>query len=99
MPNNIEGRGMTDREMVQLCLELEKGRSRSICNSILETSHEALHEIYQQCFVNATSNHYKLYQTLSDKGWYKTDMATPEEIGKVQKFMQNNLHPDDQFKA
>ncbi len=33
MPNNIEGRGLTDRELVQLCLELEKGRCRSISNT------------------------------------------------------------------
>ncbi|MBM7585554.1 spore coat protein CotF [Bacillus pakistanensis] len=97
MPNNIEGRGLTDREMLQLCLELEKGRCRSISHTMLETSHKELREIYLQCFENANSNQYKLYEILNEKGWYQTDIASPEQISKVQEFMQNNLHPDNQF--
>jgi spore coat protein CotF len=97
MPNNMEGRGLTDREMLQLCLELEKGRCQSITNAMLETSHKELRDIYSQCFENASSNHYELYETMNEKGWYKTDIASPKQIGKVQEFMQNNLHPDNQF--
>lgn len=97
MPNNIEGRGLTDREMLQLCLELEKGRCRSISNTLLEASHEDLRDIYQQCFENANRNQYKLYEIMDEKGWYKTVHASTEQIGKVQEFMRNNLHPDDQY--
>ncbi|PWW32179.1 coat F domain-containing protein [Cytobacillus oceanisediminis] len=97
MPNNIEGRGLTDREMLQLCLELEKGRCRSISNTMLETSHGELREIYHQCFNNANSSQYTLYGILNEKGWYKTNLASTDEITKVQEFMQNNLHPDNQF--
>ncbi|PLR77412.1 hypothetical protein CU633_10690 [Bacillus sp. V3-13] len=97
MPNNIEGRGLTDREMLQLCLELEKGRCRSISNTMLETTHHRLREIYQQCFENASSNQYKLFEILNEKGWYKTQLASIDQIGTVQELMQNNLHPDDQF--
>lgn len=32
---------------------------------------------------------------MDSKGWYKTELATKEQIGKVQELMQNNLHPDD----
>ncbi len=98
MPNNIAGRGLTDREMLQLCLELEKGRCRSITNTMLECTHKQLREIYEQCFDNASSNHYRLFEIMNDKGWYKTELASKEQIDKVQEFMQNNLHPDDQFK-
>lgn len=97
MPNNIEGRGLTDREMLQLCLELEKGRCRSISNTILETSHKELRDIYQQCFDNASDNQYSMYKIMEEKGWYKTEIASNEEIHKVQEYMQNNLHPDKQF--
>ncbi|MBD1380529.1 spore coat protein [Metabacillus arenae] len=97
MPNNMEGRGLTDREMLQLCLELEKGRCRSISNTMLETSHKELREIYKQNFENASSNHDELYKIMNEKGWYKTDIASMEQIGKVQEFMQNNLHPDNEF--
>ncbi len=97
MPNNMEGRGLTDREMVQLCLELEKGRCRSISSTMLETSHKELRDIYNNCLENATDNHYKLYEVMEQKGWYKTELATPEQVIKVQEYMQNNLHPDDQF--
>jgi len=97
MPNNIEGRGLTDREMVQLCLELEKGRINSISHTMMETSHQDLRNIYQQCFTNANDNQYKLYKMMDEKGWYKTELATVEQIVKVQEYMQNNLHPDNQF--
>lgn len=97
MPNNMEGRGLTDRETLQLCLELEKGRCRSVSNAILESSHKDLREIYQQCFDNADTNQYRLYEIMNEKGWYKTEKASIEEIHKVQEFMQNNLHPDNQF--
>lgn len=97
MPNNMEGRGLTVREMLQLCLELEKGRCRSISNTMLETSHKDLREIYHQCFNNANTNQYKLYEIMDEKGWYKTEIASTENVQKVQEFMQNNLHPDNQF--
>ncbi|WP_096188838.1 spore coat protein [Evansella halocellulosilytica] len=97
MPNNIEGRGLTDREMLQLCLELEKSRCRSVSNTMVETSHEELRDIYHQCFETALSNQKKLYEFMNEKGWYKGTVATKKEIGKVQENMQNNLHPDEQF--
>lgn len=97
MPNNIAERGLTDREMLQLCLELEKGRCRSISNTLLETKHPQLREIYKQCFDNASSNHYLLFEIMENKGWYETELASKEQIGKVQELMQNNLHPDNQF--
>jgi len=99
MPNNIEGRGLTDREMVQLCLELEKGRCRSLGSTMLETTHKELRDIYTQCFDNASKNNYKLYQLMDEKGWYKTELATVDQIKNVQEYMQNNLHPDDQFQS
>lgn len=97
MPNNIEGRGLTDREMIQLCLELEKGRCRCISNTLVETSHSELREVYQQCFDNAINNQYRLYDIMKEKGWYKTEVATTKQIGNVQSMMQNNLHPDNKF--
>ena len=97
MPNNIAGRGLTDREMLQLCLELEKARCRSISNTMLETKHQQLWEIYKQCFENANTNHYQLFEIMDNKGWYKTALASKEQVGKVQELMQNNLHPDEQF--
>ncbi|MDQ0272869.1 spore coat protein [Cytobacillus purgationiresistens] len=93
MPNNIEGRGLTDREMVQLCLELEKGRSRSVSNSLLETSHQGLRDIYQHCFQTAADNQYTLFEMMAKKGWYQTNVASPAEMTKVLESMQNNLNP------
>ncbi|SES01835.1 spore coat protein [Salipaludibacillus aurantiacus] len=97
MPNNIEGRGLTDREMLQLCLELEKGRCRSAASTLLETSHEQLREVYQRCFNNARDSQYAMYNLMNSKGWYIQSQASREEVGRVQEEMQNNLHPDDQF--
>ncbi|GAE35283.1 spore coat protein [Halalkalibacter akibai] len=94
MPNNINERGLTDREMLQLCLELEKGRCRSIGNTMLETSHTELRDLYRTFFESADQNQVSLYELMSSKGWYKTDQASAEQVTKVQEFMQNNLHPD-----
>ena len=97
MPNNIAGRGLTDREMLQLCLELEKGRCRGISQTLLETAHPPLRQIYQQSFKNASANQFQLFEMMHNKGWYKTELATKDQISNVQALMQNNLHPDDQF--
>ncbi|WP_227935611.1 spore coat protein [Alkalihalobacillus deserti] len=97
MPNNIEGRGLTDREMLQLCLQLEKGRCQSLSQTLLESSHQELREIYHQCFDNASDNQYKLYGVMSEKGWYKMSQASAEQIAEVQELMKNNLHPDDAY--
>ncbi|PLR95318.1 spore coat protein [Bacillus sp. T33-2] len=97
MPNNIAGRGLTDREMLQLCLELEKGRCRSVSNTMLETTHKELREIYEQCFENASANQYELFEIMNGRGWYETELATTEQMHNVQELMQNNLHPDSQF--
>jgi len=98
MPNNMEGRGLTDRELLQLCLELEKGRCHSINSMMLETKHHGLREIYKEAFDNASKNQYELFTIMDEKGWYKTEVADLEQINKVQELMQNNLHPDDHFK-
>jgi spore coat protein CotF len=98
MPNNIEGRGLTDRELLQLCLELEKGRCHSINSIMLETKHQGLREIYKEAFKNASTNQYELFKIMDEKSWYKTELASLEQINKVQELMQNNLHPDDHFK-
>ncbi|WP_034332252.1 spore coat protein [Bacillus sp. J37] len=97
MPNNMEGRGLTDREMIQLCLELEKGRCQSISSTMLEASHKDLRDIYQQCLEKSTKNHFRLFELMEQKGWYKTELASTDQMEKVQEYMQNNLHPDHQF--
>ncbi|UOY93159.1 spore coat protein [Ectobacillus sp. JY-23] len=97
MPNNIEKRGLTDREILQLCLELEKGRCHSTSNAMLETSHQELRSIYQQCFENASNSQYELYKIANQKGWYKTEIASTEQIVTVQEHMQNNLQPKGNF--
>ncbi|ARK31214.1 spore coat protein [Halalkalibacter krulwichiae] len=95
MPNNINGRGLTDREMLQLCLELEKGRCRSISNTMVETTHQQLHDIYERAFNNACNNQHKLFDVMNEKGWYKTELASTDQIANVQEYMQNNLHPGE----
>ncbi|WP_026693944.1 spore coat protein [Peribacillus kribbensis] len=97
MPNNMEGRGLTNREMLQLCLELEKGRSRSLGNTILETSHPELQDIYAKCFDNAIANHKAIFTMMDVEGWYETEPASLEQVERVQEFMRNNLHPDEQY--
>ncbi|MBO8173379.1 MAG: spore coat protein [Bacillaceae bacterium] len=97
MPNNIEGRGLTDREMVQLCLELEKNRCRSIAETLLETEHQELRNLYQECLNQAYENQNELFRLMSHRGWYAVEPATAEQIGKTQSRMQQNLHPDHQF--
>jgi spore coat protein CotF len=93
MPNNIEGRGLTDREMMQLCLELEKGRCRSISSTMLETSHSELTRIYQKCLETALHNQKQLFANMQESGYYVVPQATPEQIAEVQGLLQNNLNP------
>lgn len=93
MPNNIENRGLTDKELLQLCLELEKARCRSLSNTLLETSHKELADIYKHCFAQASENHAAIFSELNNAGWYKTALATPDEINSVQELMKHNLHP------
>ncbi|ERI05589.1 spore coat protein [Aneurinibacillus aneurinilyticus] len=93
MPNNIDGRGLTNREMMQLCLELEKGRCRSIANTMLETSHDELRAIYQRCLETAVSNQQRIFITMQESGYYVVPQATADQIAEVQGLLQNNLNP------
>ncbi|GAB7388192.1 hypothetical protein BSNK01_20290 [Bacillaceae bacterium] len=97
MPNNMEGRGLTDREMLQLCLELAKARCRSLCHTIMETSHSGLRDVYRKCLEVALRNQQEIFTMMDERGWYRVEMAGPEQIGSVQELLQNNLHPDDRF--
>ncbi|MBU8908034.1 spore coat protein [Desertibacillus haloalkaliphilus] len=93
MPNNIGSKGLTDREIAQLCLELEKNRCRSVSHTILEASNEQLRQIYSQCQQQYLAHQQDLYELMNERGWYTVDDATPEEIGEVQGLMQQNLNP------
>lgn len=94
MPNNIAGRGLTDREYLQLCLELEKGRCRTLSNTLLEINHQELREIFLHCFETAHKNQYNLFDFMKNKGWYRTTIASQPEIEIAQKNIQHNLQPD-----
>ena len=97
MPNNMEHRGLTNREMVQLCLELEKNRLRSITNTLMETTHDELENIYRRGFEVTMENQKTMFDILHSRGWYDTKDASQEQIGKVQGLMQKNLHPDQLY--
>ncbi|MBN6188767.1 spore coat protein [Aneurinibacillus sp. BA2021] len=95
MPNNIEGRGLTDRELMQLCLELEKGRCRSLLNTIVETRHDSLRSLYQRCLETALTNQQHIFDRMQEHGYYQVPQATPDQIAQMQGLLQNNLHPGD----
>jgi spore coat protein CotF len=97
LTNNIQGRGLTDREMLQLSLELEKGRCKSLVSTLLETSHSELRQVYEECFQTSNDLHSHIYDVMASKGWYETASANPEEVRNAQGYIQNNLHPDDHF--
>ncbi|AMA72832.1 MULTISPECIES: spore coat protein [Aneurinibacillus] len=96
MPNNMEGRGLTDREIMQLCLELEKGRARSIASVLLETSHSELRKIYQRCMDTVLDNQKQIFDNMRQSGYYVVPQATPEQIAEMQGLLQNNLNPGSQ---
>ncbi|KAB2331847.1 spore coat protein [Bacillus mesophilum] len=94
MPNNMDERSLTEREILQLCLELEKARCTGSGRSLLESAHDELRDIYNQCFEHASTNQYKIFSYLEQKGWYETELAAQEQVIRVQELMQNNLHPN-----
>lgn len=94
MPNNMDDRALTEREMLQLCLELEKARCMASGRSMLEAAHDELRNVYKQCFDYASKNQYDLFSYMEQKGWYETEVAAQEQVVKVQELMQNNLHPN-----
>ena len=93
MPNNIGGHGLTDREMMQLCLELEKARIHSSSSALMETSHEELRRIYTRSFETACTNQQQLFTAMQQYGLYQVAQATAEQINAVQHAIQNNLDP------
>ncbi|WP_433750731.1 spore coat protein [Falsibacillus pallidus] len=94
MPNNIEERGLTEREMLQLCLELEKARCHSITDILTECANEELCSVYRQSLDNAFDIHRELFNMLNQKGWYKVLPAQVAQIEEVQNMMRENLNPD-----
>ncbi|WP_018924563.1 spore coat protein [Salsuginibacillus kocurii] len=93
MPNNMDQRALTDRERLQLCLELEKGRLRSVSNTLLECSHDELRDVYRSCLDTTIENQRKLFDTLQTNDWYRVRKAEQAELEDVQEMMQHNLRP------
>lgn len=81
---------MGDRELMEKELSIVKGACDLYLHGTVESSTAEVHEAFQ-CALNESLNiQNKIYNLMTERGWYKTDVAEQPKITAVeQKFAAN----------
>ena len=81
---------MGDRELMEKELSIVKGACDLYLHGTVESSTAEVHEAFK-CALNESLNiQNKIYNLMTERGWYKTDTAEQHKIAAVeQKFTAN----------
>lgn len=78
----------TDQIIVTNCLNRQKFLSDSYNRATLESSSSGLRNAFSKIHREEVEAAETLYREMSRRGWYKPEMATPEEISKAQQALR-----------
>ena len=80
---------MTDREMMENMLMLEKGACDLFMHGAIESSSTNVHQTFMTSLNASLQMQDQIYGKMQQKGWYPTDQAPQSKISGVkQKFCQ-----------
>ncbi|KYD08854.1 hypothetical protein B4102_1861 [Heyndrickxia sporothermodurans] len=85
---------MSDRDLVNDLLSMEKYLTASYNNAMNEASHEALYQDLLSVFTETQNEQRELYNLMFQNGWYKLEAA---EQQKVQQSLQQHQGYSNQF--
>jgi spore coat protein CotF len=77
-------RSISDQEVMSILLSEHKLAASSLTNLVLESSNQFLRND-ATVILTSTFNHQKqIFDFMNQKGWYQTQIASQQEISKVQ---------------
>lgn len=85
---------MSDRDLVNDLLSMEKYMTASYNNAMNEASHEALYQDLLSVFTETQNEQRELFNLMFQNGWYKLEAA---EQQKVQQSFQQHQGYSNQF--
>ncbi|MEB6548767.1 spore coat protein [Heyndrickxia sporothermodurans] len=85
---------MSDRDLVNDLLSMEKYLTASYNNAMNEASHEALYQDLLSVFTETQNEQRELFNLMFQNGWYKLEAA---EQQKVQQSLQQHQGYSNQF--
>ena len=82
---------MQDRDIMEKELLTIKGVCDLYMHGAIESSTAEVHSAFKEALNESLNIQNKLYNLMSEKGWYKTDMADQQKITQTeQKYNSNN---------
>ena len=82
---------MNDQEIMEKELQIIKGVCDLYMHGSIESSTAEVHAAFQDALNESLNIQNKIYNLMSEKGWYKTDIADQNKIYQTsQKYNTNN---------
>ena len=80
---------MDDKQIMENLLLTEKGVCDLFLHGTIESSTGSVHQTFSAALNDALCTQDEIYRKMSQKGWYPTEQAEPQQIEKVKnKFSQ-----------
>ncbi|HHV99490.1 MAG TPA: spore coat protein [Clostridiaceae bacterium] len=73
-----------DKEILNVLLDQHKLCASSLTNLILESSNQNLRNDATSLLTKTFQHQKQIFDLMTQKGWYQTQTASPQEVGKVQ---------------
>lgn len=77
-------KNITDKEITNVLLDEHKLCATSLTNLILESSNQNLRNDVTNILSRTFQHQKQLFDIMSQKGWYSTSIASPQDITKAQ---------------
>ncbi len=82
---------MTDQEIMENELQVIKGVCDLYMHGSLESVTAEVHDVFKNALNETLNIQNKIYNLMSERGWYKTEPADQAKIEQTnQKYMTNN---------
>jgi spore coat protein CotF len=81
---------ITDQDIAQTMLKDEKFMCNLINNSILEASNDNLRQDWSTCMQNTQQMQKRVFDAMSQKGWYQPAKADMQQISQAQNQFSSN---------
>jgi spore coat protein F len=75
---------LEDKEILNVVLSQHKLYATSIANLILESGNQTLRNDAVSVLQNTFKHQKKVFDFMSQKGWYPTDTASPQDISRAR---------------
>ena len=81
---------MEDRDLMESELLVIKGVCDLYLHGVIESSTAEVHSAFQDALETSLNIQNKIYNLMSEKGWYKTDTAEQQKIDSAKQKFSNS---------